>query len=629
MKKNESNKKNSIKKIVLIILILFIIGFVITKIVAKDDISSVSRVLNTEYNKISCINSNCDGLMATLKSKKKTMVKILDSKGRAVGKYIYKNDEKNPYDPYDLTKNYILMTKKYKNKSEKYYVTNMYGKDCYSTENKLIKISDDYIIEQIPSKIDYEYKILDSKGKTIYQNIVNYETYDNNKYLYIQKDDNHFILNTKNNKTFNKYKVKEEIKDDDNHTLYLILTKTTNDLNYFFNIKYDEINSMGFSNYSIKKDKTLIVTRKETTNNTKYEISINGKEKKISSDKFVNVLIKDYNQKISREKYRLYSTSIFSDNQNKVIVDNLEEKSLGVLNIKDNKYEKIFDYTADKFNSTIDFIKSNNNEEYIQISCEETSCGEPKMVVFNASTGKTEFSIEGASKMISNYTQYENGYKVIKYSYNSENLDSKGKYTLLDSKNKEISTSNKEIKVIDSDNIIGTVSNEELLIYSTKKNKILNDENNLATLVRIDKKNYYRYKDATGKISIVNEKGSEIYSNSSGNLEYSNDNIYAIGNRNIKIYNVNSDKVSTYKLASGESITNNSDKSILPFNSALFVNNSKKNYIKIIDERARIIRKIKKSSISNLKTNEKAKRAFIIVSSTKNKKTTYGLFVAK
>lgn len=629
-KEKQNIKENTYgKKLILSIIIIFIVvGVIGVKYILGDNISNISRVLSNKYDSITCVNSDCDGLIASLKSKNKVMVKLLDSKGRAIGKYSYKKEEKNYRAPYDLTSKYFLMSENKKNDKVIYHITNRHGKSLYKTTNKLIKVNENFIIEQIPAKIDYEYKVFNEKGKLLYKNVSDYELYDDNNYMYLQKDDNNFIINTSNKKSFNKYKVKEEIKNEDDETLYLILTKNNNDLYYFFNIEYDEINSKGFYAYSILNDNSLIVSRKENTNNVKFSISSVGTEKKISTEKFMSEIVKEINSKIKSDKYYLYSASISSSKQKNVIVDNLEDKSLGILNITDNKYSKIYSYSSDKIFSSVDELKSIDGKKYIQISCNKENCSEEKLVVYNIDDNKKEFELNGSSKLASEYVQYENGYKVVNYSNQSEDESIRGKYSLFDNKNKEITLSSKEIKVIDSKRVIGKESNKSLLLYSSSKKKIINDENSLAEIIRINFKNYYKY-NSNNKSYVVDSNGSEVYSYDKGNLEYSNNSIYASGNRIIKMYNVEEDKVSTYKLSSNEQMTSMLDENISPFNGAVFINNEKKNYFKVVNEEAKVIKKVKKATIYDVKTNEKTKRAFIIVRDKNNKKSKYGLYLAK
>ena len=220
------------------------------------------------------------------------------------------------------------------------------------------------------------------------------------------------------------------------------------------------------------------------------------------------------------------------------------------------------------------------------------------MLVYNFSDNKELFKLTGDSLVATEYSQYENGYKVIKYSYKTTNDDYKGKYVLYDKDNKELYKSSNQISIIDSKLVMGKEIESDSILYSTNKNKVLNDEKTLAEKLDVKNKNYYKYRNNDSKNVIIDSKGNEIYSvDNSGTIEYNNDNIFAITSKDIKIYNMDSEKVSTYRFSKNETTTDYSNSKITPFGSVAFVNNSNKSYVKVIDSNANVLKQIKKTSI--------------------------------
>lgn len=632
MKKNTVNQITEDKKIIGVIaifIILIIGGIVVTNLETdNDNISRVTKILSDKYDSIKCINSECSGIIATTKNKDKNENKIYSAYGKLVAKY--NDSEKNKKTPYDYQKKYILMQKKISDNETRYYMVNTSGKVLYKTNNKLIVLNENYVLEQEKAKIDYVYKFIDLTGKVKYENITDYKTYDDNKFISMTKEDKNYILNSKGQKIVDDCKVENEVKDEKDRTKFLIVQNTKNDSYYYFNTSKSKIVGDSFESYKLKSDNSLVVYKKENNSKVSYNVNKNGIQKKASSSKFLAEVVKDLKSKLDENKFYIYTLSVLDENQDSIFVDNKEEKSFGIYNLKDNKYTSVYNYSSDKFYSSISVLESNDDKTYFQVSCSNPICSETQMLVYNFSDNKELFKLTGDSLVATEYSQYENGYKVIKYSYKTTNDDYKGKYVLYDKDNKELYKSSNQISIIDSKLVMGKEIESDSILYSTNKNKVLNDEKTLAEKLDVKNKNYYKYRNNDSKNVIIDSKGNEIYSvDNSGTIEYNNDNIFAITSKDIKIYNMDSEKVSTYRFSKNETTTDYSNSKITPFGSVAFVNNSNKSYVKVIDSNANVLKQIKKTSIYKVEVNKEHTKAFIITTSKVNGKVKYGLYLAK
>ena len=59
-------------------------------------------------------------------------------------------------------------------------------------------------------------------------------------------------------------------------------------------------------------------------------------------------VIQKIKEKVDSDKYKLYEDSVYSSDQNNVLVDSKSEKSFGVLNLKNNKFKSLYNYKSDK-----------------------------------------------------------------------------------------------------------------------------------------------------------------------------------------------------------------------------------------------------------------------------------------
>lgn len=622
----EKNKTKTILILLIIILIIMVLLLLnLNSLFNYSEITKVKKVLSEKYDNIKCIDTYCSGIIVEVNNNNYIKVKLYDENGNIVANYKEK-DTKNKKVPFSLGKGYFLATKVDSKDGIIYSINNKNGKIIYKTKNKLKKLSDYFVIMSADGKIGNTYTILDNKGNIKYKNINEYKVYSNEKYIYIESNDGYYLLDNKGKKLLENYKIVDEVKDDNDNLLYMVV-KDENNINYYFNISNSKISLDGFNTYIINKDKTLTITRRDDDNITSYKINSNGKKENLIKDDTIYDTINKISNNIDDKKYYLYTLSILSNKQNVVLVDNKTDKTFGILDIESNNYQKLYEYNSDKYYSILSKLESTNSHNYVQISCDSSVCDNTKMIVFDLTEGKELFRLDGLSLIASNYIQYKNGYKIVKYSYESKNLDYKGKYVLYNNKNEELFASDNQISIIDSKYVIGKIDNESLILYSAKDGKLLNDDNNLADKLSILNKNYYKY-SIDDETVIIDDNNKKIYSGKSNNLlEINNKNIYSIGNKIIKIYSIYNDEVKTYKLLKNETINDMLDNKINPYEGAVFINNNVDNYIKVINSNGKLIKKINNASIKTVTTNNK--KAYIISQKKVKGNTKYGLYIAK
>ncbi len=632
MSKTKSKKKKEknikfIGMVLLLAIIMIVVTLLVYKVANNNRISFITRKLNTKYDDVKCINNSCDGIMAVENKDKIDIIRIYNSKGNLVAKYKEKQNAKSKT-PYAVKKEYFLKKKSSSDgKNITFSIHNLDGEKLYSTSNQLTALSNYFILMQKQGNIGDVYTLINKDGEELYSNITDLKSYYNNEYVYIKIDKDYFILNNEGKKVLEGYKVEKEVNEND-ECLYLLVKDCNNNLYYYFDIEDGKIIGDGFNTYKIQGDNSIRVTKKENDIVNNYIVSTNGKQKKLKDDISTSKAIKSLKSKIDSDKYYLYAASVTSSNQENVLVDDLTKKSIGILNISTKDYKKIYDYSSDKFYSTINVLESLDNNLYLQISCTENVCENNKMVVYNLTKNKEMFKNEGNDKVAQNYVQFKNGYKVFKYSHSSSNENYKGKYVLYDDNNNELIISTNEINVIDSEIVLGEVSSDSLVLYLSSKKKQLNNENGTAEKLNIKNNDYYKYREGNKNI-IVDNNGKKIYSIESGKLEYNDENIFAISSKNIKIYNVKTKKTNIYKLLKNEKLNDMASKEIKPYRGTIFINNSEDNYIKVVNSKGKVIKNIKDVTIKSVEFNEKEKRAYIITKKSVDSKVKFGLYIAK
>ena len=366
----------------------------------------------------------------------------------------------------------------------------------------------------------------------------------------------------------------------------------------------------------------FLITKKVNNSKVTYILYKNGKQKKSDNSKSQIEIVNDIKSILNKDYY-LYTSTVSSESNKYVLVDNLKENSIGTFNVKTKKYTEIYKYSkTENIYSTVNKIES-KNKEYYQISCSLNICDTPVSVVYNLTDNKEILKNNDSDKIVKNYAQYENNYKVIKYAKTGENEDYKGKYVLYDNNNKEVSKLDNEIVVIDSKMIIGNdISDSKVALYNSKTKKMLTETK--GEIINLNNENLYKYTNDNNEEFIVDNTGKEIANKSSNDvLVYSDDSILS-GDKSIEVYNLNTNKKINYSLTKNEEITDVTSSVIKPYKGLIYVNNSKNKYFKIIKTNGKE-KKIKKLTIDRIMQN-KDKDVIII---TKNSSNKYGLYIIK
>ena len=607
MKRLKDNKK--FLYALVSIVVFFVFGFLLS-IIYKNSVN-VRGVLSTKYDTITCIDKNCNGISSTIKDNKNTKVKLINSEGKVVGNYSYKNSLKLVKKPIYLAKNYMIMKKEIKKGKIEYSINTKNAKEKYKTNNDISHISNYIALETIEADIDYTYNVIKYDGKVLYKGLTDFEIYKDGLISYGIKDGKSLILNSKGRKILDGYKVEKETDD------YLIIKNTNNNLYYYFDIDTLNIKNEGFSSYIIKKDNSIEVLRKVNNEKQVFLIRPNGLETSKIDGKFVLT----YRNEISKElgdDYRLYQQSVNSDKTTRVFVDSINDNSFGIYDIKEKKYDKIYDYLTSASYSEVVILPSKDEKTYLQVICNKPSCKENKMFVYAEDDKKIIYNQNNDDNLIEEFNYYSNGYKVVKFTKKSSD-NYKNKYVVFDKKDKELLKDDNPIVVLKNKLLFG-MDYEKVLLFNPKSKNFINDENNLA-VIKEDK--YYLYSS-----TIVDKNGKKLYEAPKGySLLYYNNYAYSTNQKNIKLYDFESDKIYTYKMTSDEGTKMKNKESMIPFKSVIFVNNDKNNYSKIINVKSNKVKKLKNEEIFSITINEDYSKLYLITTKTVDKKVKYGLYI--
>ena len=631
----ETKENGILRKIIIIaitILILIIGGKSIYNAINKDDsISGVKKLLNAKYTSVNCIDSSCNGFIVVdgdKLSKYKIMLYNVNGKKVANYKVNYNSSDKTTEMPKEIGDNYYISATMdiKKLKISKYSIKNKRGKSIYETENKLSVLNDNYVLMEDTKAKTGEYTILTKKGKTKYSNISDVDTYLNGKYIVTKIDDTYSILNEKGEKILTNYEIRKVVTDEKDNELYMIVKNTVDNIYNYYSISKEKIIGDSFTSYT-SSDETgeLVITKKENDNNIKYTLSKDGKQIKLEDSKEAIQKIKE---KIDSDKYKLYEDSVYSSDQNNVLVDNKSEKSFGVLNLKNNKFKSLYNYKSDKkyFYSTVSKLNSINKEDNIlKISCSDYSCDKKESIIYDVKNNKELYKVDNIN--VSDYKEYENGYKVV--SFSSDRTNNYGsKNVVFDKSNKEIEVSNNNITIVDKKLVYGEEDNYSITLYSIKKGKTLNTQK--ATKEEVEGNVVYKYTDKNDNIIIINSKGNEVIKVSDNDYFKSSDGNYIYIKENVLyVYNIKKNKTYKYKMRDNEKLNDASGDIISPYRNTIFVNNSSDKYVKVLNFKGNQIKKIKNVEISEVEFNKDEKKAFIIVKKNTKKGSLYGLYVAE
>ncbi len=570
-----------------------------------EEVSGVRRLLSTKHDSLECIDLTCNGFIATKKDKSsKYKIIIYNVNGKKIANYNNKNNEI----PIEIWDKYYIS----KNNVEKYYIKNRKGKVIYKTKNKLEVLNDNLV--KITNDKE-EYSIINKEGEIIYDNIIDINLYLDGKYIQIKTNDKIYILDSKGNKILEGYKISKLVADEKQNILYAIVKNEKNSVYNYYDFDKEKIIGDDFNSYDVSENEyEYIITKKENGKEKKYILNKNGKQEKLEYD--LDNIIDEIEEKIDKDEYKLYKESIYKDNQKEILVDNIKDKSFGVLNIKNNKYIKIYNYNKEKDNFYSDISKLEAaDEQYLKIFCSTNMCDARKSIIYDL---KEKEIVYFTSDIFTSFVGYEGGYKVIK----------KDKYIVLDKDNKELYKSDNNVIIVDKDVIIGKNKTDSLILYSVKKETTLSDEK--ASLVTINDEILYKYIDDKNNMVILNDKGEEVLKVKDNNsLKQINDSYIYLENNLVYIYNIDKDKTYKYKLKENEKITYDENNIIESFKNVIFINNNKDKYIKVINFKGEQIKKINNVLISDIKINIKEDKAFIIVMKTSEKIDKYGLYIVE
>ena len=614
-------KKNVINKIIYVIVSIFVIAAIVflVKYFSSKNIKMVRNILKPVYSDITCVDVNCSSIKATKENKKgdKT-VELYNDKVKKVGSYVVKNGKEDKKQIVSIKDDYFIISE-----NDKYYIFNKSFKELYKTNNALISLNQKYILEK-----GEKYTLLNYKGEKLFENISEYNLYNDQKIIEIVTENKYVIYDEVKNKILDGYKIDKEVIDSENNTLYLVTKNVKTGVYQYYDCNNYKMIGNSFENYTVTTDNELVVSKRENGTKVDYKINTKGEQTKLdksfSKVEEINNISKDMND----DEYYLYSVSVYESNQNVVLVDNKKSKELGFYDLKNKKFNKIYSYDSKEGNiySSITKLNSDNDNNYLEVSCSSKLCGKNLLYVVNMKNKKTEFYNENDKVVLQNYTQYENGYKMIKYSNKSEDEKYKGKYVLYNDKNEELSISENEILILGQKIVFGPVKNETVTLYSIKDKKSLN--NTGANVIKIKNKEYYKYQDEKNNTVLLDSNGNEMLKvKMSQNLKNSDDSLIYIDNKKVKMYS-DDFKVKNYSLEKNEELMNNNSNDILPYKGAIFLNNTKGKYIKIVNFDGMKIRKIKNSTVENIYQN-KEKNVYIIAKKKDKNGTNFGLYLAK
>lgn len=614
-------KKNVIKKIICILASIFAIAAIVflVKYFSSENIKIVKNVLKPVYSDITCIDDNCSSIKATKENKKgdKT-IELYNDKVKKVGSYIVKKENEDNKQIASIKDNYFLVSE-----NDKYYIFNKSFKELYKTNNALISLNQKYILEK-----GEKYTLLNYKGEKLFENISEYNLYNNQKIIEIVTENKYVIYDEVKNRILDGYKIDKEITDSENNTLYLVVKNVKTGVYQYYDCNNYKMVGDSFENYTVTTNNELIVSKRENGTKVDYKINTKGEQTKIDKSFSKVEEINNISKKINDDEYYLYSISVYESNQNIVLVDNKKSKEFGFYDLKNKKFDKIYSYNSKEDNvySSITKLNSDNDNNYLEVSCSSKLCGKNLLYVINVKNKKIEFYNENEKVVLQNYTQYENGYKMIKYSNKSDDEKYKGKYALYNDKNEELLISENEIIVLGQKIVFGPVKNETVILYSIKNKKSLN--NTGANVIKIKDKEYYKYQDEKNNTILLDSNENEMLKvKMSQNLKNSNDSLIYIDNKKIKMYS-DDFKVKNYSLEKNEELVDNNSSDILPYKGAIFINNTKEKYIKVVNFDGMKIRKIKNSTVENIYQN-KEKNVYIIAKKKDKNGTNFGLYLAK
>ena len=621
--------KTKLIKILCAIAVVLLIALIIKIFVFKPGTSrnGVSKLLDTKYDSISCIDYDCNGFMA-IEGDKLTKYKVVlfnvDGEKVADYKEVYNANLKETEVPYAIGKDFYLtsITSLSKLSASGYNMKNKKGKVIYSSE-KSIELLNNYLVITTDKETSKKI-IVDKKGKVLYSNISDYESYFNGKIIEIEIDNTYALLNELGEKFLSDYSISKIVKDEDEKYLYAVVKNEKDKVYNYFDLLKAKIVGDSFSSYSAGDEVgTLVITKKENEKSVKYLLTKDGKQTKLETEETTTSsdgFYKDFKDKVDTDTYSIFSGSLYSKEQENIIVNNKVEKSMGVYNVNTKEYKELYKYAQDKsyfYSSVYNVKNSDENGLVLRFIC-TTSCDQNESLVYDVKNNKELYRYEGENH-ITSYAEYENGYKVIGLSNSTD------KYTVLDKDNKNLYSSKKVVLILDSELVLGDKPSYSAILYSSKDNKVINE--NTVSIIDDYKNMLYKYSDETNTY-ILDKDGKEIIKVNKNDYLKNIDNYYIyIANNKINIYDIDKNKTNSYTMKDSEKMNDASGSMISPYKQTLVINNSTEKYVKVINFNGKVLKKIDNVELSKFKTNDEAEKAFLIVKKTKNNKDLYGLYV--
>lgn len=621
--------KTKLIKILCAIAVVLLIALIIKIFVFKPGTSKngVSKLLDTKYDSISCIDYDCNGFMAIDGDKlTKYKVVLFNVDGEKVADYkeVYNANLKETEVPYAIGKDFYLtsITSLSKLSASGYNMKNKKGKVIYSSE-KSIELLNNYLVITTDKETSKKI-IVDKKGKVLYSNISDYESYFNGKIIEIEIDNTYALLNELGEKFLSDYSISKIVKDEDEKYLYAVVKNEKDKVYNYFDLLKAKIVGDSFSSYSAGDEVgTLVITKKENEKSVKYLLTKDGKQTKLETEETTTSsdgFYKDFKDKVDTDTYSIFSGSLYSKDQENIIVNNKVEKSMGVYNVNTKEYKELYKYAQDKsyfYSSVYNVKNSDENGLVLRFIC-TTSCDQNESLVYDVKNNKELYRYEGENH-ITSYAEYENGYKVIGLSNSTD------KYTVLDKDNKNLYSSKKVVLILDSELVLGDKPSYSAILYSSKDNKVINE--NTVSIIDDYKNMLYKYSDETNTY-ILDKDGKEIIKVNKNDYLKNIDNYYIyIANNKINIYDIDKNKTNSYAMKDSEKMNDASGSMISPYKQTLVINNSTEKYVKVINFNGKVLKKIDNVELSKFKTNDEAEKAFLIVKKTKNNKDLYGLYV--
>ena len=529
--------KTKLIKILCAIAVVLLIALIIKIFVFKPGTSKngVSKLLDTKYDSISCIDYDCNGFMA-IEGDKLTKYKVVlfnvDGEKVADYKEVYNANLKETEVPYAIGKDFYLtsITSLSKLSASGYNMKNKKGKVIYSSE-KSIELLNNYLVITTDKETSKKI-IVDKKGKVLYSNISDYESYFNGKIIEIEIDNTYALLNELGEKFLSDYSISKIVKDEDEKYLYAVVKNEKDKVYNYFDLLKAKVVGDSFSSYSAGDEVgTLVITKKENEKSVKYLLTKDGKQTKLETEETTTSsdgFYKDFKDKVDTDTYSIFSGSLYSKDQENIIVNNKVEKSMGVYNVNTKEYKELYKYAQDKsyfYSSVYNVKNSDENGLVLRFIC-TTSCDQNESLVYDVKNNKELYRYEGENH-ITSYAEYENGYKVIGLSNSTD------KYTVLDKDNKNLYSSKKVVLILDSELVLGDKPSYSAILYSSKDNKVINE--NTVSIIDDYKNMLYKYSDETNTY-ILDKDGKEIIKVNKNDYLKNIDNYYIyIANNKINI----------------------------------------------------------------------------------------------